>query len=110
MATGALSCRRQALLVEQLGFAPDEQLLYLAVGPNDLSYQRTLELRQAFIEQQQLGRVPDLLGGEQIRGLLPDHSGQEIGLWQQRLKAAEIAGEIATAAEATNLIKDQISI
>ena len=108
--TGSLSRRRQALLVEQLGAAADEQLLYLAICPNDLTYQRALDLRQAFIEQQQLGRIPDLLGGELIGELLPGHSGQEIGLWQQRIKAAEIAGEIATVAEATNLIKDQISI
>ncbi|HEY5673223.1 MAG TPA: hypothetical protein VIR78_05945 [Malonomonas sp.] len=109
-ATEAADSRRQALIVEQLGYAADEQLLYLAICPNALSYKRALELRRSFIKHQQLGRVPDLINGERIRDLLPELSGQEIGLWLQRIKAAEIAGEIATATDAVNFLKNQISI
>jgi poly(A) polymerase len=109
-AVGQASSRRQALIVEQLGYAADEQLLYLAICPNDLSYKRALQLRRSFIKHQQLGRIPDLISGEQIRELLSNPSGQDIGLWQQRIKAAEITGEIATADAARSLIKDQISI
>ncbi len=110
LTTGSIDGRRQALLVEQLGYAPDKQLLYLAICPNILHYQRALELRQSFIDHQQLGRIPDLLSGELIRDLLPRPAGQQIGLWQQRIKAAEIAGEISSAEQAGNFLKEQISI
>jgi len=108
--TGSLSGRQQALFVEQLGYAPDEQLLYLAIRPNDLTYPRALELRQSFIAHQRLGRVPDLLGGELIRELLTGDAGLQIGLWQKRLKVAEMTGKISNSDEALKFLKEKISI
>ena len=83
-----------ALLVEQLGYAPDEQLLYLAICPNELSFKRALQLRKSFVGHQQFGRIPDLVSGEEICAILPSMAKQGIGLWLQRIKNAEIAGEI----------------
>ena len=108
--SNVLSSRQQALLVEQLGEASVEQLLYLAICPNPLSYKRALELLRSFNLHQQLGRIPDLLSGEKVHALLPGQPGQAVGLWQQQIKVAEITGKITTRIDACNLIKGQISI
>ncbi len=99
--------RRQALLVEQLGHSPDEQLLYLAVANLGLSFSRALELRQSYLEKQQLGRVSCLLNGDEIQACRPETPAHALGLCQLRLKAAEISGEIATQEDAINWLKKQ---
>lgn len=101
--------RQKALLVEGIGFFPDEQLLYWAVYRKLVSLDKVHDLLQAFRGQQQLGRVPDLLSGHQLRELLKGRPDKEIGLWQERVKSAELTGEITTESDARQWLKSEIS-
>ncbi len=85
--------RRQALLVEQLGYMPDEQLLYLSVSPNPLNFSKAIELQESFLTHQHLGRIPDILSGQELQKLLTEMPVEVTGLFLKRIKAAEITGE-----------------
>lgn len=109
LAEQLITARQKALLVEQLGYFPDEQLLYWAVSEQLISFEKAEDLLLSFHEQQSLGRVPGLLDGNQLRDYLSVQSEKEIGVWQQRLKAAELSGEITNETEALSWLKSKIS-
>ena len=102
--------RQQALLVEQLGFAPTEQLIYLSLTENELLFKHAILLSHAFRKHQVCGRVPDLIDGDQLEYLLRGRPKHEIGIWQNHLKVAEIAGEISSTRDATTWLLQQLSI
>jgi len=109
-AVNTTDSRQQALLVEQLGFSPIEQLIYLSLTENELLFKHAILLSHSFRQHQVCGRVPDLIKGEQLEYLLRGRPKDEIGIWQNHLKVAEIAGEIKTTREATNWLAHQLSI
>jgi len=109
LADRVTTARQKALLVEQLGFFPDEQLLYWAVYRQLIALDRIRDLLQSYYAQQQLGRVPDLLNGHQLRDLLPGRPDKEIGGWQQRIKAAELTGDIVNRLDVPEWLKTEIS-
>jgi len=102
--------RQQALLVEQLGFAPSEQLIYLSLTENEMLFKQAILLAHAFRKHQKFGRVPDLIKGDQLEYLLRGRPKDEFGIWQNHLKVAEIAGEIKNTREATSWLIQQLSI
>jgi poly(A) polymerase len=106
--TSAASARQKALLVEALGYFPAEQLIYWSIYRQFLSRDQVFDLLTAYQGQQQLGRVPDLLDGNQMSELL-QRSGKEIGVWQKRIKLAELAGEICDSVKAISWLKGKLS-
>ncbi len=102
--------RMQALLVEKLGSGETEQLIYLSLCHRELSFEQAILLSHAFRKHQKLGRIPDLIDGERLQQLLQDRPKQEIGDWLRQIKAAEIAGEISSVAQAENWLKEKLSI
>jgi tRNA nucleotidyltransferase/poly(A) polymerase len=109
-AVEATDGRQQALLVEQLGFAPIEQLIYLSLTEDELVFKRAILLSHAFRQHQVCGRVPDLIKGERLESLLQGRPKHEIGIWQNHLKLAEIAGKIGSASDADQWLNEQLSI
>jgi len=105
----ATDSRQQALLVEQLGYAPAEQLIYLSLTEDELLFKHAILLTHSFRQHQVCGRVPDLIKGDQLEYLLRGRPKHEIGIWQNHLKVAEIAGEIKTTKEATSWLIQQLS-
>lgn len=102
------SNRQKALLVEALGYFPMEQMIYWSIHRQMLTKESVYDHLEAYQSQQRLGRVPDLLDGNQLGSLL-QRSGKEIGLWQQRIKLAELAGEICDSVKAISWLKKKIS-
>lgn len=102
--------RLQALLVEQLGNAETEQLIYLSLCHRDFSFDQAILLCHAFRKHQRFGRVPDLLSGEQLLELLQGRPKPEISDWQRQIKAAEISGEIDSSKQAGIWLVQQLSI
>lgn len=102
--------RQKALLVEQLGYFPDEQLLYWTVYKQHITLDKVRDLLRSFYEYQRLGRVPDLLSGHQLKELLYDQPDSEIGVWQQRIKRAEVGAAIVDQNDAFRWLKNEISI
>lgn len=102
------SPRQKALLVEALGYFPVEQMIYWSIYRQMIPKDKVYELLEAYQNQQRLGRVPDLLDGNQLGGLLKK-AGKEIGFWQQRIKLAELTGEIGDTARAISWLKSKIS-
>ncbi|MDX2479627.1 MAG: hypothetical protein QNK24_04740 [Desulfuromusa sp.] len=100
--------RQQALLVEQLNPFAYEKMLYWGVYGNSLTLMRILELQKSFAAVQKLGRVPDLLNGRLISSLLKDSPNTQIGVWQLKLKLAEINEEISTPVQAENWLKSKL--
>jgi len=106
----ATDSRQQALLVEQLGFSPIEQLIYLSLTEDELLFKDAILLSHSFRQHQVCGRIPDLIKGDQLEYLLRGRPKDEIGIWQNHLKIAEIAGEIRSTREATSWLTQQLSI
>jgi tRNA nucleotidyltransferase/poly(A) polymerase len=102
--------RQQALLVEQLDYAPMDQLVYLSLTEEQLTFERAILLSHAFRKHQVCGRIPDLIEGGQLEYLLRGRPKHEIGIWQNHLKAAEIAGEIASTRDATTWLTQQLCV
>lgn len=101
--------RQQALLVEQLGYFPSEQLLYWGLYDQSLPTEKGQELLNAFYAYQKLGRVPDLCDGHQLKELLQDKPDKEIGQWQKLVKNAELNGIVNNQNDAFTWVKEQIS-
>lgn len=101
--------RQQAILVEQLGYFPDEQLYYWAMYDQSLPLEKGRELLNAFYAYQKLGRVPDLCSGHQLKELLHGQPDDEIGRWQKLIKNAELDGLLSDPNEAFAWLKEQIS-
>ncbi|SHJ70405.1 poly(A) polymerase [Malonomonas rubra DSM 5091] len=101
--------RKKALLVEQLGYFPDEQLLYWAIYEQKISLDKVYNLLGSFYQEQKLGRVPDLLDGHQLRELLHDQPDSSIGEWQTRIKQAELDGQVNSAESASRWLQQQLS-
>ena len=105
------SPRISALKVERIGTEPIAQLLFTL-----LRYQGTelISLSSVaithFINHLSRERIPDLLGGNALREKYPALSGKEIGLWLERIKAAEINEEISSVGEAEAWLDQQFSI
>jgi len=104
----AKSARQKAILVERLGYFPAEQLLYWSISQQVMQKEAVYDLLDNYRQQQQLGRVPDLLDGHQLATFLPPDS-KEIGIWQQSIKDAELAGEICDKKHAISWLQNQIS-
>ena len=101
--------RRQALLVERLGPFFFEKILYWGVCGNHVTLDRTIELKNSFINEQNQGRIPALLSGKLISNLLGRDQVSQVGKWQQKLKLAEIKGEITKSSEAETWFKSNLS-
>jgi len=104
----ATSARQQALLVEALGYFPAEQLIYWSLYRQLLPLDKVYALIEAYHAQQHMGRVPDLLDGNRL-AQLGSISGKEIGNWQQKIKQAELAGEVVDAESAVSWLESKIS-
>ena len=101
--------RRQALLAEKMGPFFFEKILYWGLCRNQATLDRAIELQKSLTHEQKLGRVPALLNGKMISSLLGRGQDSQIGSWQEKIKLAEIKGEISTIAEAENWLKNKLS-
>jgi poly(A) polymerase len=106
----AQSKRAKALAVELLEPYSLEKMLYWGVCQNKFTYQQALYRHQAFVAEQKIGRVPDLLNGQEVAEIINLPYGPHIGLWQHRLKNAEIKGDFATKQGASKWLKKQITV
>jgi len=102
--------RTRALVVEQLEPYSLEKMLYISLFDERLSFQQSIDLHRCFSAWQAMGRVPDLISGQQIQKIADCPSGSAIGEWHRKLKQAEINGEIANVDDAEEWLKKQISI
>jgi len=109
MLTSIKGRRRQALLVERLGPFFFEKILYWGVCGNHLTLDRTIELKNSFMHEQNQGRIPALLSGKLISTLLGRDQVSQVGTWQKKLKLAEIKGEITKSSEAETWFKSNLS-
>ncbi len=109
LATSITEQRQQALLVEQVGHFAGERVLYYWVYHEHLTIERAQQLLRSFALEQQLGRIPDLLNGKVLAAYLGASRQQEIAMWQQKIKLAEINGEIITAVDAESWLKNELS-
>ena len=101
--------RREALLVEKIEPFAGQKMVYWSLCDNLLSLQRAEELQHSFLSEQKFGRIPDLLDGRLVATLLGGYSNAQVGEWQEKLKLAEINGEISTATEAEKWLKSKLS-
>ncbi|WP_321370853.1 hypothetical protein [uncultured Desulfuromusa sp.] len=101
--------RRQALLAEQLGPFYLEKILFWGVCQNHVTLDRLIEVQKSFLKEQHLEHVPALLNGRRISSLSGCQLGPKIGAWQNKLKLAEIKGEITTISEAEKWLKNKLS-
>lgn len=108
LATSIDGQRRQALLVEKMEPFAYEKMLYWGVCYGHLELSKVIKLQESFTLEQQLGRIPDLLNGRLIASLLKGTPDTQIGIWQSRLKQAEINDEIRTAAEAIAWLENEL--
>lgn len=102
--------RTRALVVEQLEPYSLEKLLYISLFDDRLSFKQCIDLHRCFAAWQTIGRVPDLISGQQVQKITNCQSGTAIGEWHKKLKEAEINGEIANVDDAEGWLKKQISI
>lgn len=102
--------RTRALVVEQLEPYSLEKMLYISLFDERLSFQQSIDLHRCFSAWQSMGRVPDLISGIEIQKITDCLSGSAIGKWHEKLKQAEINGEIANVDDAQEWLKKQISI
>jgi len=109
MAATLKDSRKKALLVEQLGYFPDEQLLYWAIFEQKISIAKGHNLLSAFYQEQKLGRVPDLLDGHRLKELLQGQPDSRIGEWQKLIKQAELNGLVDSPEKACKWLQKQIS-
>jgi tRNA nucleotidyltransferase/poly(A) polymerase len=102
--------RTRALVVEQLEPYSLEKMLYISLFDERLLFQQSIDLHRCFSAWQTMGRVPDLISGQQIQKITDCPSGSAIGEWHKKLKQAEINGEIENVDDAEGWLKKQISI
>jgi poly(A) polymerase len=104
------SSRVAALKLEALGRNCLEMLLFaLASHKTENQDLQLASYFQAYQRQLEKGRIKDLLDGGEIIALTGLPPGQEVGDWQKRIKAAEIAGEISNRQSAGNWLGQQFS-
>jgi len=108
LATSIDGQRRQALLVEKMEPFAYEKMLYWGVCYGHLELTKVIKLQESFTLEQQLGRIPDLINGHLITSLLKGSPNTQIGIWQSRLKQAEINDEIRNAAEAIAWLENEL--
>ena len=104
--------RVRVLWLERLGPASIDQMLFYAAlkQPDDLKISAIQQLLDDYLHIFTQGRVADLLTGREIKKLLPDISGKQIGLYKEKIKEAEISGVISHKTDAKNLICKDFSI
>lgn len=106
----ASSPRVAALKIEAFGVNCVEQVLY---GLMLLNHQNLDALMAdhlcSYYHHLKDGRIADLLDGYAILSLNDKLNGREVGDWQEKIKEAEIAGEISTAEEAASWLLTQLS-
>ncbi len=99
-----------ALKLERFGREPIARLLFALLhrqgSEQDSLSAEAIAHYSAHLKQ---GRVPDLLGGEVLTGRFPDLAGKAVGFWLERLKMAEIKGEINNVGEAEVWLRRQFS-
>ncbi len=101
--------RRQALLVEQLEPFSAIKMFYWGPCSNRLDLSQFKRFMASFSALQRFGRIPDLLNGKQVLAALGGIFPEQISAWQSRIKLAEINGEICTATDAENWLKNKLS-
>jgi hypothetical protein len=109
LATGIVGQRREALFVEQFEPFAEQKMVYWSLSDGLLSLARVGELQQSFAAEQKSGRIPDLINGKLVAALLDGTSNVQIGEWLQKIKLAEINGEISTESEAEKWLKNKLS-
>ncbi len=98
--------RVAALKFETLGKNCLERILFtLARQPQNRQDRLLSNYVDAYLGQLVRGRIADLLNGAEIRDLTGMPTGQIIGDYQRRIKAAEIAGEISDKSSAESWLK-----
>jgi hypothetical protein len=104
------SPRIAALKLESLGNNCYEKILFALVQRNNATMDLLFEdFFPAYAQLLHRGRIDDLLNGGEISSLTGLPSGQPIGDYQRRIKAAEIAGEITDKTSAERWLKCQFS-
>lgn len=101
--------RQQALLVELLNPFAALKLLYWGVCRDKFDLERLKKLIGSFNTLKFHGRIPDLLNGKQVSAALQNVSPRQIGVYQSRIKLAEINGEIFSATDAEKWLKTKLS-
>lgn len=102
--------RVAALKLESLGRNSVELLLFTLARRDGKSQDLLFaEYCSAYLQQLNSGRIIDLLDGGEIVRISGLPAGPLIGDIQQRIKAAEIAGEISTRADAESWLQRQFS-
>jgi len=107
--SNAKGTRIQALLVEKLNPFAALKMLYWGVCNDLFDYVHLKELITSFNSLENYKRIPDLLNGKQVAKSLKDVSPRQIGLYQKKIKLAEINGEISSVAEAEKWLKTKLS-
>jgi len=100
--------RQQALLVERLNPFAALKILYWGFCRDKFDLERLKELINSFNALKFHGRIPDLLNGKQVSAALQNVSPRQIGIYQSRIKLAEINGEIFSAADAEKWLKTKL--
>lgn len=100
--------RMQALLVEKLEPFSAIKMFYWGVCSEQFNFSRFRVLSTSFSVLQKFGRIPDLLNGKQVSAALGDVSPKQIGAWQEKLKVAEINGEISSPQDAEKWLKKKL--
>ncbi len=102
-----LSLRQRGLLFERLQPFAFEKLVRSNFTKGHFSIPDTCDLVTAFSSQQSFNKLPHLLSGDEISGLLNTKSGKTIGVLQGGIKAAEMTGEIQNKEDAIEWLKQQ---
>jgi len=102
--------RIAALKLEALGADCCEQILYALLLQRNIKYDRcAAEAIGAYHENLKMGRIVDLLDGSKVMSLTGMSAGKKVGVWQDKIKAAEIAGKITDKLSAEDWLRIQFS-
>ncbi len=108
LATVSAHPRRQALLVEKLNPFAALKMLYWGVCRDTFDFATFKELLNSFNQLKFHGRIPDLLDGKTVSATLDHISPRQIGVWQSKIKLAEINGEIFSTEDAEKWLKAKL--
>ena len=99
--------RQKALFYERFQPSALGKIIYSNYRAGQLSVADISALLAAFSELEHSQRIPHLVSGHDIMAICKGISCKAVGAYQQAIKAAEITGEIQTAADAVEWLKTQ---
>lgn len=106
----ATSVRVSALKVEMLEpFAVEQLLATLIQQPDGHADQAVADLIEQYRHQRRKQQLEPLLSGRQIMDVTGLPPGEAVGVWQKKIKLAEIAGEITSQPTATKWLQEKFS-